>query len=273
MTRQHCTSPVGWERLTSSSSCCIVVPLPTLPPLQVTPRFTWPPAKDTKMSPPCCWRTVLHFLPPQRWRGLPDSQHLYDSKKSSAHFLNFDFPFLSQNGYTPLHIAAKKNQMDIGTTLLEYGADTNAATRQGISPIHLAAQEGSVDLVSLLLAKNANVNVCNKMGYTPLHVACHYGNPKMANFLLQNHAKVNAKTKVNKPPQCRSHYQSKFKGFCTSLSCMNTVSQQGHTHIINLLLQHGASANELTVSASEKHKINIPETINEFLDMSDDEGM
>lgn len=53
--------------------------------------------------------------------------------------------------------------MDIGTTLLEYGADTNAVTRQGISPIHLAAQEGSVDLVSLLLAKNANVNVCNKV--------------------------------------------------------------------------------------------------------------
>lgn len=70
---------------------------------------------------------------------------------------------LSQNGYTPLHIAAKKNQMDIGTTLLEYGADTNAVTRQGIGPIHLAAQEGSVDLVSLLLTKNANVNMCNKV--------------------------------------------------------------------------------------------------------------
>ena len=68
-----------------------------------------------------------------------------------------------QNGYTPLHIAAKKNQMDIGTTLLEYGADTNAVTRQGVSPVHLAAQEGSVDLVSLLLAKNASVNIANKV--------------------------------------------------------------------------------------------------------------
>lgn len=53
--------------------------------------------------------------------------------------------------------------MDIGTTLLEYGADTNAVTRQGIGPIHLAAQEGSVDLVSLLLAKCAAVNICNKV--------------------------------------------------------------------------------------------------------------
>lgn len=56
--------------------------------------------------------------------------------------------------------------MDIGTTLLEYGADTNAVTRQGISPVHLAAQEGSVDLVSLLLTKNANVNIGNKVKHT-----------------------------------------------------------------------------------------------------------
>uniref|UniRef100_A0A673CSS4 Ankyrin 3a n=1 Tax=Sphaeramia orbicularis TaxID=375764 RepID=A0A673CSS4_9TELE len=206
----------------------------------------------------------------------------------------------AKNGYTPLHIAAKKNQMEIGTTLLEYGADTNAVTRQGISPIHLAAQEGSVDLVSLLLAKNANVNVCNKMGYTPLHVACHYGNAKMANFLLQNHARVNGKTKVDK------HYSpSRTFHSLNGYTPLHQAAQQGHTHIINLLLQHGASANELTLNgntalsiarrlgyisvvdtlrpmtdenltsmaATEKHKINVPETMNEFLDMSDDEGM
>lgn len=68
-----------------------------------------------------------------------------------------------QNGYTPLHIAAKKNQMDIATSLLEYGADANAVTRQGIASVHLAAQEGHVDMVSLLLSRNANVNLSNKV--------------------------------------------------------------------------------------------------------------
>jgi len=34
-----------------------------------------------------------------------------------------------QNGYTPLHIAAKKNQMDIATTLLEYSAKPDAESR------------------------------------------------------------------------------------------------------------------------------------------------
>ena len=39
------------------------------------------------------------------------------------------FVFSVQNGYTPLHIAAKKNQMEIATTLLEYKADPNTESK------------------------------------------------------------------------------------------------------------------------------------------------
>lgn len=53
--------------------------------------------------------------------------------------------------------------MEITTTLLEYGASTNAITRQGITPLHLAAQEGNVDIVTLLLARDAPVNMGNKV--------------------------------------------------------------------------------------------------------------
>nr|XP_031538359.1 ankyrin-3 isoform X22 [Vicugna pacos] len=122
------------------------------------------------------------------------------------------------------------------------------------------------------------------MGYTPLHVGCHYGNIKIVNFLLQHSAKVNAKTKNGYTP-------------------LHQAAQQGHTHIINVLLQNNASPNELTVNGNtalaiarrlgyisvvdtlkvvteetmttttviEKHKMNVPETMNEVLDMSDDE--
>ncbi|CAG06539.1 unnamed protein product [Tetraodon nigroviridis] len=175
-----------------------------------------------------------------------------------------------KNGYTPLHIAAKKNQMEITTTLLEYGAPTNTVTRQGITPLHLAAQEGNIDVVTLLLARDAPVNVGNKsgltplhlaaqedkvnvaeilvnhgatldpetkLGYTPLHVACHYGNVKMVNFLLKNQAKVNAKTKNGN-------------------SALSIARRLGY----------------ISVTVIEKHKMNVPETMNEVLDMSDDDG-
>uniref|UniRef100_A0A8B9ICQ2 Ankyrin 3 n=1 Tax=Anser brachyrhynchus TaxID=132585 RepID=A0A8B9ICQ2_9AVES len=185
------------------------------------------------------------------------------------------------NGYTPLHIAAKKNQMDIATTLLLPIAPN---LQSGLTPLHLAAQEDRVNVAEVLVNQGAAVDSQTKMGYTPLHVGCHYGNIKIVNFLLQHSAKVNAKTKNGYTP-------------------LHQAAQQGHTHIINVLLQHGAAPNELTVNGNtalaiakrlgyisvvdtlkvvteetmttitvtEKHKMNVPETMNEVLDMSDDE--
>ncbi|XP_076747689.1 ankyrin-3 isoform X13 [Maylandia zebra] len=192
---------------------------------------------------------------------------------------------VTRQGISPIHLAAQEGNVDLVSLLLTKNANVNVCNKSGLTPLHLAAQEDKVNVAEVLLNHGADVNPQTKMGYTPLHVACHYGNAKMANFLLHNHARVNGKTKNGYTP-------------------LHQAAQQGHTHIINLLLQNGASANELTVngntalsiarrlgyisvvdtlrpvtdenlatmSASEKHKINVPETMNEFLDMSDDEG-
>lgn len=98
----------------------------------------------------------------------------------------------------------------------------------------------------------------HQLGYTPLHVACHYGNVKMVNFLLKNQAKVNAKTKVTVIFVYIQHTSLIFC-LCEHLLRLSLIpppqngytplhqaAQQGHTHIINLLLHHGASPNELT---------------------------
>ena len=69
-----------------------------------------------------------------------------------------------QNGYTPLHIAAKQNQMEVASCLLQNGASPNSESLQGITPLHLASQEGRPDIVALLIAKQANVNLGNKVG-------------------------------------------------------------------------------------------------------------
>ncbi|XP_035848246.1 ankyrin-3-like isoform X31 [Sander lucioperca] len=191
---------------------------------------------------------------------------------------------VTRQGISPIHLAAQEGSVDLVSLLLTKNANVNMCNKSGLTPLHLAAQEDKVNVAEVLLNHGADVNPQTKMGYTPLHVACHYGNAKMVNFLLQNHARVNGKTKNGYTP-------------------LHQAAQQGHTHIINLLLQHGASANELTMngntalsiarrlgyisvvdtlrpmtdenlttmSASEKHKINVPETMNEFLDMSDDE--
>lgn len=64
----------------------------------------------------------------------------------------------AKNGHTPLHIAARKNQMDIANTLLEYGAKPNAESKAGFTPLHLSAQEGHTDMTALLIEHNADSN-------------------------------------------------------------------------------------------------------------------
>ncbi|XP_057213984.1 ankyrin-3 isoform X10 [Triplophysa rosa] len=191
---------------------------------------------------------------------------------------------ITRQGISPLHLAAQEGNVDMVTLLLAREAAVDLGNKSGLTPLHLAAQEDKVNVSEVLVNHGATVEPETKMGYTPLHVACHYGNVKMVHFLLKNQAKVNAKTKNGYTP-------------------LHQAAQQGHTHIINLLLQNGASPNELTVNGNtalsiarrlgyisvvdtlkvvteethttvtvtDKHKMNVPETMNEVLDMSDDE--
>ncbi|XP_072524132.1 ankyrin-3 isoform X6 [Salminus brasiliensis] len=191
---------------------------------------------------------------------------------------------VTRQGISPLHLAAQEGNVDMVTLLMARDATINLGNKSGLTPLHLVAQEDKVNVAEVLVNHGATIDPETKMCYTPLHVACHYGNVKMVHFLLKHQAKVNAKTKNGYTP-------------------LHQAAQQGHTHIINLLLQHGAAPNELTVNGNtalsiarrlgyisvvdtlrvvteetlttltvtEKHKMNVPETMNEVLDMSDDE--
>uniref|UniRef100_A0A8C2TVH0 Ankyrin 3 n=1 Tax=Coturnix japonica TaxID=93934 RepID=A0A8C2TVH0_COTJA len=192
---------------------------------------------------------------------------------------------VTRQGIAPVHLASQDGHVDMVSLLLTRNANVNLSNKSGLTPLHLAAQEDRVNVAEVLVNQGAAVDAQTKMGYTPLHVGCHYGNIKIVNFLLQHAAKINAKTKNGYTP-------------------LHQAAQQGHTHIINVLLQHGAAPNELTVNGNtalaiakrlgyisvvdtlkvvteetmttitvtEKHKMNVPETMNEVLDMSDDEG-
>eukprot|EP00063_Salmo_salar_P036213 XP_014011048.1 PREDICTED: ankyrin-2-like isoform X10 [Salmo salar] len=194
---------------------------------------------------------------------------------------------LTKQGVTPLHLASQEGHADMAALLMEKGTQVNVPTKSGLTSLHLAAQEDKVAVGEILAKHGANLDQQTKLGYTPLIVACHYGNAKMVNFLLQNGASVNAKTKNGYTP-------------------LHQAAQQGNTHIINLLLQNGAKPNNITVNGNtalaiarrlgyisvvdtlkvvteeiitstttvtEKHKLNVPETMTEVLDVSDEEGL
>nr|XP_049577579.1 uncharacterized protein ank2a isoform X28 [Syngnathus scovelli] len=194
---------------------------------------------------------------------------------------------LTKQGVSPLHLAAQEGHAEMASLLLGKGAHINTATKSGLTPLHLTAQEDRVSAAEVLAKHDANLDQQTKLGYTPLIVACHYGNAKMVNFLLQQGASVNAKTKNGYTP-------------------LHQAAQQGNTHIINVLLQNGAKPSATTVNGNtalsiarrlgyisvvdtlkvvteevitttttvtEKHKLNVPETMTEILDVSDEEAL
>ncbi|KFM00411.1 Ankyrin-1, partial [Aptenodytes forsteri] len=190
----------------------------------------------------------------------------------------------SVQGVTPLHLASQEGHADMVALLFSKQANGDLGNKSGLTPLHLVAQEGHVLVADVLVKHGVTVDATTRMGYTPLHVASHYGNIKLVKFLLQHQAGVNAKTKLGYTP-------------------LHQAAQQGHTDVVTLLLKHGASPNEISTngttplaiakrlgyisvtdvlkivteetdipSVGDKHRMSFPETVDEILDVSEDEG-
>ncbi len=87
---------------------------------------------------------------------------------------------------TPLHIALERSPLsdEIVFTLVNYGADFNAATIDGSTPLLRACFHENITLVEYLIEKNAKVMVQDNRGYTCMHWACCRGSLEMVKLLL-----------------------------------------------------------------------------------------
>uniref|UniRef100_A0A8C9XUN9 Ankyrin-1 n=1 Tax=Sander lucioperca TaxID=283035 RepID=A0A8C9XUN9_SANLU len=217
--------------------------------------------------------TALHIASKQNQVEVANSLLQYGASANAE----------SLQGVTPLHLASQEGRPDMVSLLISKQANVNLGNKSGLTPLHLVAQEGHVGIADILVKQGASVYAATRMGYTPLHVACHYGNIKMVKFLLQQQANVNSKTRVGYTP-------------------LHQAAQQGHTDIVTLLLKHGAQPNETTTNGTSalaiakrlgyisvidvlklvteetftlivKHRMSFPETVDEILDVSEDEAI
>ncbi|XP_024909485.1 LOW QUALITY PROTEIN: ankyrin-1-like [Cynoglossus semilaevis] len=219
--------------------------------------------------------TALHIASKQNQVEVANSLLQYGASANAE----------SLQGVTPLHLASQEGRPDMVSLLISKQANVNLGNKSGLTPLHLVAQEGHVSIADILVKQGASVYAATRMGYTPLHVACHYGNIKMVKFLLQQQANVNSKTRLGYTP-------------------LHQAAQQGHTDIVTLLLKHAAQPNETTtngtsalaiakrlgyisvidvlklvteetvsMTTTEKHRMSFPETVDEILDVSEDEGI
>ncbi|XP_039322355.1 ankyrin repeat domain-containing protein 27 isoform X2 [Saimiri boliviensis] len=128
----------------------------------------------------------------------------------------------SQDGSSPLHVAALHGRADLIPLLLKHGANAGARNTDQAVPLHLACQQGHFQVVKCLLDSNAKPNKKDLSGNTPLIYACSGGHHEVAALLLQHGASINA---------------SNNKGN----TALHEAVIEKHVFVVELLLLHGAS--------------------------------
>lgn len=157
---------------------------------------------------------------------------------------------LSEDGHTPLTVAAYNDNATIAELLLSHNCDVNLPSVHGYMPLHFAAWEGHTKIVKMLLEAGAMYDLQTEDRNTPLALACHGNQLDVMKCLLPLGCNVNNTDKDKDTP---IHY----------------VTYNGCLSGLRLLLEYGANPNvENNVHATPlwnavhmKHE----DTVNELL--------
>ncbi|MDE3155903.1 MAG: ankyrin repeat domain-containing protein [Acidobacteriota bacterium] len=102
------------------------------------------------------------------------------------------------DGMTALHWAAVEGNLPLAQMLIYAGADTHATTRiGGYTALDIAAKDGHADVVQALLKGGADPKTVNAYGTTPLMLAAAAGSVPAVTALIEAGADVNARERVH----------------------------------------------------------------------------
>ena len=109
---------------------------------------------------------------------------------------------VSDDGFTPLHLAAFFGQVKAVELLLNRGAECDpvSANPMKVHPINSAAAGAHEVVVHLLLDHGADADATMAGGYRPLHAVSHADRPAMVRLLLDRGADPNARTDDGQTP-------------------------------------------------------------------------
>ena len=103
-----------------------------------------------------------------------------------------------QNGFTPLHVACKKNHVKVVELLLRYRANVEQTTESGLTPLHVASFMGHQQVVVLLLQTGgSSPNAITQRAETPIHLAARANQVEVVRILLRHGADVDAKARAS----------------------------------------------------------------------------
>ena len=125
------------------------------------------------------------------------------------------------DGTTALHWVAYHDDTETAALLVQAGANVNAVNRYGVPPLVQACTNGNAAIVKLLLEAGANANATMKGGETVLMLAARSGNAEAVKALLARGANPNARERLGQ-------------------TALMWAAAGGHTAAVRALLEAGA---------------------------------
>lgn len=125
---------------------------------------------------------------------------------------------------TNLVEAAKAEDLAAVRTLLQSGADVNAAAVDGTTPLHWAVRAENPEMVDLLIQAKANVRAADRYGVTPLYLACSLANAPLAERLLSVGADPNVLDQSGE-------------------TLLSVATRARAPDVVSVLVKHGANVN------------------------------
>ncbi|XP_052458743.1 ankyrin repeat domain-containing protein 53 [Carassius gibelio] len=116
------------------------------------------------------------------------------------------------HGRRPVHMVlsaqSRPNTHACLIYLLEHGAQINVSTDEGLTPLHLAAAEGLTDCTETLVRNGADILAQDKRGHTPLDLSRIWGHRLTARFLKDAMWRKNKEQEIKKSKQIHDLRQS-----------------------------------------------------------------
>ena len=122
-------------------------------------------------------------------------------------------------GWTPLHIAARCDHLEIYKCIAEKLENKNPALDNGMTSLHLAAHEGQFGIVDYIIGNVEDKNPADNLGVTPLHEAALQGEFEICKLILEN---------VDNKNPCS----------LTSRTPLHDAAFNGHLEICKLILKN-----------------------------------